>query len=101
MHSPFLSHTGPCLCLHCTKLHSSITFATLLLLQHLKAHFPTTCRSSDNTILFNFKAMVKRNLLWGSTGPYPTYSLQMVSKKVITSTATVNGTICANVLLQD
>src|SRR4051794_33053068 len=32
--------------LHSTKLHQSVTFAALILLQHLKAHFPTVHGSS-------------------------------------------------------
>ncbi|KAG2135966.1 hypothetical protein DEU56DRAFT_695911, partial [Suillus clintonianus] len=34
--------------LHCTKLHSSVTFAALVLLQQLKAHFPTARGSSGH-----------------------------------------------------
>jgi len=34
----------------------------------------------DNSILSNFEMMVKRD--FRKPGPYPTYSLQMVSKKV-------------------
>jgi len=121
--------------LHRTKLHSSVTFAALVLLQRLKARFPTARGSSghrlfisafmiaskvicddtysnkswsivaqgmfslreinqmeremcsyleweltvDNPILSNFETMVKRD--FRQAGPYPTYSLQMVSKK--------------------
>jgi hypothetical protein len=121
--------------LHRTKLHSSVTFAALVLLQRLKARFPTARGSSghrlfisafmiaskvicddtysnkswsivaqgmftlreinqmeremcsyldweltvDNPILSNFEMMVKRD--FRGPAPYPTYSLQMVSKK--------------------
>jgi|SRR5271170_2278505 len=37
----------------------------------------------DNPILSNFETMVKRD--FPQSGPYPTYSLQMVSKKANTS----------------
>jgi hypothetical protein len=121
--------------LHRTKLHSSVTFAALVLLQRLKARFPTARGSSghrlfisafmiaskvicddtysnkswgivaqglfnlreinqmeremcsyleweltvDNSILSNFETLVKRDFC--TPGPYPTYSLQMVSRK--------------------
>ena len=48
-------------------------------------------------IVGNFKAMDKCNFRV-STGLYPTYSLQMISKNVITSTATVNDNIGTNSL---
>jgi hypothetical protein len=122
--------------LYRTKLHSSVTFAALVLLQRLKARFPTARGSSghrlfisafmiaskvicddtysnkswsvvaqgmfslreinqmeremcsyleweltvDNPILGNFEAMVKQDFHLPH-GPYPTYSLQMVSKR--------------------
>jgi Cyclin, N-terminal domain len=122
--------------LHRTKLHQSVMFAALVLLQRLKARFPTARGSSghrlfisafmiaskvicddtysnkswsivaqgmftlreinqmeremcsyleweltvDGSILANFEAMVKRD--FRGPGPYPTYSLQMVSKKL-------------------
>ncbi|KAF5348709.1 hypothetical protein D9758_006777 [Tetrapyrgos nigripes] len=124
--------------LHRTKLHPSVTFASLVLLQRLKARFPTARGSSghrlfisafmiaskvicddtysnkswsivaqgmftlreinqmeremcnyldweltvDNPILSNFEAKVKEDFR-NSQGPYPTYSLQMVSKRVV------------------
>ncbi|KAG1896062.1 uncharacterized protein F5891DRAFT_924383, partial [Suillus fuscotomentosus] len=34
--------------LHCTKLHASVTFATLILLQRLKEHFSTAWHSSGH-----------------------------------------------------
>ncbi|THV05138.1 hypothetical protein K435DRAFT_826620 [Dendrothele bispora CBS 962.96] len=124
--------------LHRTKLHASVTFASLVLLQRLKARFPTARGSSghrlfisafmiaskvicddtysnkswsivaqgmftlreinqmeremcnyldweltvDNPILSNFEARVTEDFR-SSQGPYPTYSLQMVSKRVI------------------
>jgi hypothetical protein len=126
---------GPAVITSRTKLHPSVTFAALVLLQRLKARFPTTRGSSghclfisafmiaskvicddtysnkswsivaqgmynlreinqmeremcsyleweltvDNAILANFQAMVKRD--FRGPGPYPTYSLHMVSKK--------------------
>lgn len=122
--------------LHRTKLHVSVTFASLVLLQRLKARFPTARGSSghrlfisafmiaskvicddtysnkswtivaqgmftlreinqmeremcnyleweltvDNPILANFEAAVKQDFA-SPQGPYPTYSLQMVSKR--------------------
>lgn len=124
--------------LHRTKLHPSVTFASLVLLQRLKARFPTARGSSghrlfisafmiaskvicddtysnkswsivaqgmftlreinqmeremcnyldweltvDNPILSNFETKVKDDFR-SSQGPYPTYSLQMVSKRII------------------
>jgi hypothetical protein len=125
--------------LHRTKLHPSVTFAALVLLQRLKARFPTARGSSghrlfisafmiaskvicddtysnkswsivsqgmfslreinqmeremcsyldweltvDIPILTNFETMVKRD--FRTPGPYPTYSLQMVSRKATAS----------------
>ncbi|ESK97315.1 alternative cyclin pcl12 [Moniliophthora roreri MCA 2997] len=122
--------------LHRTKLHSSVTFACLVLLQRLKARFPTARGSSghrlfisafmiaskvicddtysnkswtivaqgmftlreinqmeremcnyldweltvDNPILENFENAVRQDFS-APQGPYPTYSLQMVSKR--------------------
>ncbi|KAJ7928709.1 hypothetical protein B0H13DRAFT_1597303 [Mycena leptocephala] len=122
--------------LHRTKLHQA-TYAALVLLQRLKARFPTARGSSghrlfistfmiaskvicddvysnkswsivaqgmftlreinqmeremcnyldweltvDNSILSNFEAMVQRDFPRDSKGPYPTYSLHMVSKR--------------------
>jgi hypothetical protein len=127
--------------LHRTKLHVSVTFAALVLLQRLKARFPTARGSSghrlfisafmiaskvicddtysnkswtivaqgmftlreinqmeremcsyleweltvDNPILANFETIVKRD--FRGPGPYPTYSLQMVSKKAANATS--------------
>ncbi|KAK7472472.1 hypothetical protein VKT23_000587 [Stygiomarasmius scandens] len=125
--------------LHRTKLHPSVTFASLVLLQRLKARFPTARGSSghrlfisafmiaskvicddtysnkswsivaqgmftlreinqmeremcnyldweltvDNPILSHFETKVKEDFR-SSQGPYPTYSLQMVSRRVVT-----------------
>jgi len=134
--------------LHRTKLHTSVTFAALVLLQRLKARFPTARGSSghrlfisafmiaskvicddtysnkswtivaqgmftlrevnqmeremcnyldweltvDNPILGNFEAMVKRDFSRPSQGPYPTYSLQMVSKRAAKAAASASAT---------
>ncbi|KAJ7184270.1 hypothetical protein C8R46DRAFT_455905 [Mycena filopes] len=128
--------------LHRTKLHQAVTYAALVLLQRLKAHFPLARGSSghrlfissfmiaskvicddtysnkswsivaqgmftlreinqmeremcshldweltvDNPILSNFEAMVQRDFPPGSKGPYPTYSLHMVSKRAAPAT---------------
>lgn len=132
--------------LHRTKLHVSVTFAALVLLQRLKARFPTARGSSghrlfisafmiaskvicddtysnkswsivaqgmftlreinqmeremcnyldweltvDNPILANFMDMVKRD--FRGQGPYPTYSLQMVSKRAAKAAASTSAT---------
>lgn len=135
--------------LHRTKLHSSVTFAALVLLQRLKARFPTARGSSghrlfisafmiaskvicddtysnkswaivaqgmftlreinqmeremcsyldweltvDNPILQNFEAMVTHD--FSSAAPasgYPTYSLQMVSKRAAKAAASASAT---------
>ncbi|KAF4599926.1 hypothetical protein EYR40_007032 [Pleurotus pulmonarius] len=132
--------------LHRTKLHASVTFAALVLLQRLKARFPTARGSSghrlfisafmiaskvicddtysnkswsivaqgmftlreinqmeremcsyldweltvDNPILANFETMVKRD--FRGPGPYPTYSLQLVSKRAIKAAASTSNT---------
>ncbi|KAF9268632.1 cyclin-like protein [Marasmius fiardii PR-910] len=133
--------------LHRTKLHSSVTFAALVLLQRLKARFPTARGSSghrlfisafmiaskvicddtysnkswtivaqgmftlreinqmeremcnyldweltvDNPILSNFEAAVKQDFS-GPQGPFPTYSLQMVSKRAIKAASSTTAT---------
>ncbi|KAJ7764075.1 hypothetical protein B0H14DRAFT_3895433 [Mycena olivaceomarginata] len=131
--------------LHRTKLHQAVTYATLVLLQRLKARFPTTHGSSghrlfisafmiaskvicdtysnkswsivaqgmftlreinqmeremcnyldweltvDNPILGNFEAMVQRDFPPTSKGPYPTYSLHMVSKRAAKAAASTS-----------
>ncbi|KAG2366999.1 hypothetical protein BDR07DRAFT_1273191, partial [Suillus spraguei] len=48
--------------LHCTKLHTLVTFTALILLQRLKEHFPTT---------------------WGSSGHHLFISAFMLTSKVI------------------
>jgi hypothetical protein len=45
----------------------------------------------DSSILSNFEMMVKRD--FRTPGPYPTYSLQMVSKKVHTSSPSRSSTV--------
>ncbi|KAK7057548.1 alternative cyclin Pcl12 [Favolaschia claudopus] len=134
--------------LHRTKLHQSVTYAALVLLQRLKARFPTARGSSghrlfisafmiaskvicddtysnkswsivaqgmftlreinqmeremcnyldweltvDNPILSNFETMVQRDFPPGSKGPYPTYSLHMVSKRAAKAAASASAT---------
>ncbi|KAF7351155.1 Alternative cyclin Pcl12 [Mycena sanguinolenta] len=134
--------------LHRTKLHQAVTYAALVLLQRLKARFPTARGSSghrlfisafmiaskvicddtysnkswsivaqgmftlreinqmeremcnyldweltvDNPILANFEAMVQRDFPPGSKGPYPTYSLHMVSKRAAKAAASASNT---------
>ncbi|KAF7321529.1 Alternative cyclin Pcl12 [Mycena kentingensis (nom. inval.)] len=134
--------------LHRTKLHSAVTYAALVLLQRLKARFPTARGSSghrlfisafmiaskvicddtysnkswsivaqgmfslreinqmeremcnyldweltvDNPILSNFEAMVQRDFPPNSKGPYPTYSLHQVSKRVAKAAASASNT---------
>ncbi|KAJ7178777.1 hypothetical protein C8R43DRAFT_1189312 [Mycena crocata] len=134
--------------LHRTKLHQAATYAALVLLQRLKARFPTAGGSSghrlfisafmiaskvicdgtysnkswsivaqgmftlreinqmereicnyldweltvDNPILGNFEAMVQRDFPPDSKGPYPTYSLHMVSKRVVKAAASTSAT---------
>jgi hypothetical protein len=53
--------------LHRTKLHSSVTFAALILLQRLKAHFPT--------------AWASLGALCGSSNPSPSYGHRYPSPK--------------------
>ncbi|KAL0072483.1 hypothetical protein AAF712_000246 [Marasmius tenuissimus] len=133
--------------LHRTKLHTSVTFASLVLLQRLKARFPTARGSSghrlfisafmiaskvicddtysnkswtivaqgmftlreinqmeremcnyldweltvDNPILSNFEALVKQDFS-STQGSYPTYSLQMVSKRAIKAASSSTAT---------
>jgi hypothetical protein len=132
--------------LYRTKLHPSVTFAALVLLQRLKARFPAARGSSghrlfisafmiaskviyddiysnkswsvvaqgmfslreinqmeremcsyleweltvNNPILGDFEAMVKQD--FQSNGPYPTYSLQMVSKRAAKAAASTSAT---------
>ncbi|KAJ7751052.1 hypothetical protein B0H16DRAFT_1841334 [Mycena metata] len=134
--------------LHRTKLHQAVTYAALVLLQRLRARFPTTRGSSghrlfisafmvaskvicddtysnkswrivaqgmftlreisqmerelcnyldweltvDNPILANFEAMVKRDFPPDSKGPYPTYSLHLVSKRATEAAASTSTT---------
>lgn len=134
--------------LHRTKLHQAVTYAALVLLQRLKARFPTARGSSghrlfisafmiaskvicddtysnkswsivaqgmftlreinqmeremcnyldweltvDNPILANFEAMVQRDFPPNSKGPYPTYSLHMVSKRAAKAAASASAT---------
>ncbi|KAJ7782717.1 hypothetical protein B0H16DRAFT_1494079 [Mycena metata] len=119
--------------LHRTKLHQAVTYAALVLLQRLKARFPTAARlvicddtysnkswsivaqgmftlreinqmeremcnyldwelTVDNPILANFEAMVQRDFPPGSKGPYPTYSLHMVSKRAAKAAASTSAT---------
>ncbi|KAJ7843885.1 hypothetical protein B0H14DRAFT_3688185 [Mycena olivaceomarginata] len=109
--------------LHRTKLHQAVTYATLVLLQRLKAHFPTARGSSghrlfisafmiaskvicddtarcvttsignvDDPILANFEAMVQRDFPPNSKGPYPMYSLHMVSKRAAKAAASTSAT---------
>ncbi|KAL0955762.1 hypothetical protein HGRIS_001976 [Hohenbuehelia grisea] len=149
---PSATHTGAKLpyfiayALHRTKLHPSVTFAALVLLQRLKARFPTARGSSghrlyisafmiaskvicddtysnkswsivaqgmftlreinqmeremcsyldweltvDNPILNNFEAMVKRD--FRGPGPYPTYSVNLVSKRAMKAAASASAT---------
>ncbi|KAG7091093.1 hypothetical protein E1B28_010148 [Marasmius oreades] len=133
--------------LHRTKLHSSVTFAALVLLQRLKARFPTARGSSghrlfisafmiaskvicddtysnkswtivaqgmftlreinqmeremcnyldweltvDNPILSHFEVAVKQDFS-NPQGPFPTYSLQMVSKRAIKAASSTTAT---------
>ncbi|KAJ7868948.1 hypothetical protein B0H14DRAFT_3107216 [Mycena olivaceomarginata] len=46
----------------------------------------------DNTILRNFEAMVQRDFPPNSKGPYPTYSLHMVSKRAAKAAAPTSAT---------
>ncbi|KAJ7163425.1 hypothetical protein C8R43DRAFT_1171322 [Mycena crocata] len=134
--------------LHRTKLHQTVTYGALVLLQRLKARFPTAKCSSghrlfisafmvaskiicddsysnkswslvaqgmftlsqinqmeremcnyldweltvDNPILGKFEAMVQRDFPPNSRGPYPTYSLHMVSKRVAKAAASTSAT---------
>jgi len=134
--------------LHRTKLHQAVTYAALVLLQRLKARFPTARGSSghrlfisafmiaskvicddtysnkswsivaqgmftlreinqmeremcnyldweltvDNPILSNFEAMVQRDFPPNSKGPYPIYSLHMVSKRAAKAAASTSAT---------
>ncbi|KAJ6589823.1 hypothetical protein DFH09DRAFT_1140209 [Mycena vulgaris] len=134
--------------LHRTKLHQAVTYAALVLLQRLKARFPTARGSSghrlfisafmiaskvicddtysnkswsivaqgmftlreinqmeremcnyldweltvDNPILGNFETMVQRDFPPNSKGPYPTYSLHMVSKRAAKAAASTSNT---------
>ncbi|KDQ06059.1 hypothetical protein BOTBODRAFT_121951, partial [Botryobasidium botryosum FD-172 SS1] len=39
--------------LHCTRLHSGITFATPFPLNRLKGHFPTACDSSHHRLFIS------------------------------------------------
>lgn len=133
--------------LHRTKLHTSVTFASLVLLQRLKARFPTARGSSghrlfisafmiaskvicddtysnkswtivaqgmftlreinqmeremcnyldweltvDNPILSNFEASVKADFA-STQSTYPTYSLQMVSKRAVKAASSSTAT---------
>ena len=94
--------------LHRTKLHPSVTFAALVLLQRLKARFPTaqgmfTLREINQmeremcnyldwelTVDANFETMVKRDFT--GSGAYPTYGLQMVSKRAVREAAATAST---------
>ncbi|KAJ7668627.1 hypothetical protein DFH06DRAFT_203920 [Mycena polygramma] len=134
--------------LHRTKLHQAVTYAALVLLQRLKARFPTARGSSghrlfisafmiaskvicddtysnkswsivaqgmftlreinqmeremcnyldweltvDNPILSNFEAMVNHDFAPNAKGPYPTYSLHMVSKRAAKAAASASAT---------
>ncbi|KAG2147533.1 hypothetical protein DEU56DRAFT_730975, partial [Suillus clintonianus] len=60
--------------LHRTKLHSSVTFAALILLQRFKARFPTARGSSDHT-QFVFRTRIRL-------------------KKTHSSSSTINGCTC-------
>ncbi|KAJ7182002.1 hypothetical protein C8R46DRAFT_1068908 [Mycena filopes] len=46
----------------------------------------------DNPILSNFEVMVQRDFPPGSRGPYPTYSLHMVSKRAANAAASTSAT---------
>jgi hypothetical protein len=46
----------------------------------------------DNPILSNFEAMVQRDFPPNSKGPYPTYSLHMVSKRAAKAAASASNT---------
>ncbi|KAJ7072651.1 hypothetical protein C8F01DRAFT_1104805 [Mycena amicta] len=46
----------------------------------------------DNPILSNFEAMVQRDFPPNSQGPYPTYSLHMVSKRAAKAAASASNT---------
>ncbi|KAF7324794.1 Alternative cyclin Pcl12 [Mycena kentingensis (nom. inval.)] len=134
--------------LHRTKLHQAVTYAALVLLQRLKARFPTARGSSghrlfisafmiaskvicddtysnkswsvvaqgmfslreinqmeremcgyldweltvDNSILINFQSMLQRDFSPTAKGPYPTYSLHMVSKRAAKAAASASNT---------
>ncbi|KAJ6456347.1 hypothetical protein C8R47DRAFT_1248872 [Mycena vitilis] len=134
--------------LHRTKLHQAVTYAALVLLQRLKARFPTAhgalghhlfisafmvaskviCDDNysnkswtiiaqclftlreinqmeremcnyldweltvDNPILSNFEGMVNHDFAPNAKGPYPTYSLHMVSKRVAKAAASASAT---------
>ncbi|KAK0460949.1 uncharacterized protein EV420DRAFT_1529340 [Desarmillaria tabescens] len=114
---------------HRTKLHPSVTFAALILLQRLKARFPTARGSSGHRLflsafmiaskiicddtysnkswtivgqgMFNLREinqmeremclMVRRDFK-AAEGPYPMYSLQMVSKRAVRAAASTSAT---------
>ncbi|KAJ7659706.1 hypothetical protein DFH06DRAFT_1402746 [Mycena polygramma] len=134
--------------LHRTKLHQAVTYAALVLLQRLKARFPTARAASghrlfisafmvaskvicddsysnkswitvaqclftlreinqmeremcnyldweltvDNPILSNFEGMVNHDFAPNAKGPYPTYSLHMVSKRAAKAAASASAT---------
>jgi hypothetical protein len=48
--------------LHHTKLHSSVTFAALILLQQLKAHFPMACGSLGHRLFMSAFTIVSKVL---------------------------------------
>lgn len=60
--------------LHRTKLHSSVTFAALVLLQHLKAHF-TTARGSSSHHLFLSAFMIASKVICNDTYPNKSWSI--------------------------
>ncbi|KIM55642.1 hypothetical protein SCLCIDRAFT_1149476, partial [Scleroderma citrinum Foug A] len=60
--------------LHQTKLHPSVTFAALILLQCLKAHFPTT-RGLSGHQLFMSKFMLSSKVICNDTYSNQSWSI--------------------------
>ena len=60
--------------LHRTKLHSSVTFVALVLLQHLKAHFTTAHRSSSHH-LFLPTFTITSKVICDDTRPNKSWSI--------------------------
>ncbi|KAG2069647.1 hypothetical protein BDR04DRAFT_1232124 [Suillus decipiens] len=85
--------------LHRTKLHSSVTFAALVLLQRLKARFPTARGSSGHRLFVSAFMLASKSRAYSNCerstikkdfvgqGPYPTYILPSSSKATPPPTA--------------